>query len=627
MAKRLFIIFAAVAHTLLAQTDFRVFPYLQNPTQDTIVIIWFSEANIPGLITYAKNNEPAITVASTPALADALAYSNWERDTFFGGQAPAPPYRHQIRLTGLQPGTTYTYTVEQGTSSFSSSFKTTPESNSSIHFIVYADCETEPESTGQPVSWSDPTGRDPNRLYLLDQTLGYANNLAVMRSRHPDLIIIAGDLVESGGEQRDWDEFWRHITHADGEQSLAGRVPLLPAPGNHEYYEGPFLDGYNQPGSERAIDKFRTYFDLPTNGSPDPEQERRYYHIDYGPVTLIALDVANDSPHRSDRDTNFHLLGEEDPGGGHAPAFGPGSRQYAWLEEQLQEAQARSRFTFVTFHHVPYSVGPHGWPPGEGEGFDDQSGVPVRALTSLFMRYGVDAVFAGHDEMWERSEITGQEIGPDRLARDHAIHFYDVGIGGDGLRGPQEGLENPFQKFLVHKDVPEVWVGNRLIDGGKHYGHLEVEVMPLSDDRWQAVLTPVYIFPLFDTDGATYLGYERRVYRDVVTLISEPFPTEVAGRESALPSFFALHPPHPNPFNRTVLVRYSLPEPAKVELKIYNILGQPVRHLVARSKSAGNHHVEWDGRDDTGAVLPAGIYLIILRAGTFSVTVKAVLLR
>ncbi len=32
-------------------------------------------------------------------------------------------------------------------------------------------------------------------------------------------------------------------------------------------YEGPYLDRYNQPGSERAVKRFQTYFDSPTNNS------------------------------------------------------------------------------------------------------------------------------------------------------------------------------------------------------------------------------------------------------------------------------------------------------------------------------------------------------------------------
>ncbi len=39
------------------------------------------------------------------------------------------------------------------------------------------------------------------------------------------------------------------------------------------------------------------------------------------------------------------------------------------------------------------------------------------------------------------------EIAEDGIEQPHTVHFYDVGIGGDGLRGPQEGLINPQQKF------------------------------------------------------------------------------------------------------------------------------------------------------------------------------------
>ena len=280
-----------------------------------------------------------------------------------------------------------------------------------------------------------------------------------------------------------------------GRRVWPGKVPYLAAPGNHEYYQGPQLRGYDQPGSKRAIARFRTYFEFRANGAADPLQEGRYFRVDYGPITLIGLDVANGSPHQSERDTNFFLLGKGDPDGGRAPALSPGSAQHAWLEAELARAQRRSRFTFVLFHHVPYSVGPHGWPPGEGEEEDTQSAVPVRALTPLFLRYGVDAVLAGHDEIWEHSEIAGEEVGPNGLGRSHTVHFYDVGIGGDGLRGLQAGLVNPFQRFLAHRDAPEVWEEDVLVAGGKHYGHLEVDVLPLEDGRWQAVLKPVYIFP------------------------------------------------------------------------------------------------------------------------------------
>jgi hypothetical protein len=464
-------------------------------------------------------------------------------------------------------------------------------------------------------------------MYLLDQTVGYANNLAVIASRNPDLVAIAGDLVESGGEQRDWDEFWRHAGDVDGGSSLAGRVPLLASPGNHEYYEGPGLGRYDQPGSERAINRFRAYFEFPPNGSPDEEQEGRYFRLDYGPITLIGLDLANGSSHQSDGDTNFYLLGESDAGGGHAPAFGPDSRQYAWLEDQLREAQRRSRFTFVMFHHIPYSVGPHGWPAGDGSGLDNQSGVPVRVLTPLFMRYGVDAVLAGHDEIWERSEIEGTEILTDGTEGAHTIHVYDVGTGGDGLRGPQAGLENPHQAFIVHRDVPEVWDGEVLTEGGKHYGHLEVNVTPRLDGGWQAEMVPVYVFPLMSAEGAP-VGFERRVYDDVITLVAGDAETGVLDSAASVPRSLEIYQNYPNPFNSSTVLRFGLPREAEVELAVYDLAGQRVVELVRGRRAAGAYSLRWDGRDGRGRELATGVYLYRLRADAEVVaTRKMVLMR
>ena len=99
----------------------------------------------------------------------------------------------------------------------------------------------------------------------------------------------------------------------------------------------------------------------------------------------------------------------------------------------------------------------------------------------------------------------------------HRIHFYDVGIGGDGLRGPSEGFDNPYRQFLAHDDVPEVWNGKQLVSGGKHYGHLEVNVAQNAIGQWLAELTPVQVFPLLDSEGKV-TGWERRTYDDVVTI-------------------------------------------------------------------------------------------------------------
>jgi 3',5'-cyclic AMP phosphodiesterase CpdA len=537
--------FGAVALTVGCRVvQFRVDPYLQNPAPDAMTILWFSDDGTPGAVTVTGPDRTQ-TVASTPLLAKALCYHPDEIALLHGGTDPGLPYRHRVRITGLQPGTQYAYTVRQGRSDYTAHFRTAPAPDTPIRFIVYADCETEPESTGEARRWPEPHG-DRERRYPVDQTVGYAENVKVMKSRRPDFIAIAGDLVESGGEQRDWDEFWRH--NAGQLNDIASTTPILPAVGNHENYGGPDeRERFSTSAVRQALAKFRTYFEAPDNGAPVRAQQGRYYRIDYGPITLITIDSSNGLPHQSHRDTNFYLLGagELDDHGheGEAPDFNPGSQQYRWLERQLADAQVKSHFTFVQFHHAPYSVGPHGFPPGSAgnhHGEDNQSGVPLRVLTPLFMRYGVDAVFSGHCEMYEHSLLLGQEELPDGTMGEHEIHFYDIGIGGDGLRGPSRGEDgeqdfpgNEYQIFLAHLDAPERWDGQRLIAGGKHYGHLEVNVAVGDDGLWKAELLPVYVFPRMDHAG-NVSGWERRVYEDVAVLSrSSPRPATPTADRSA----------------------------------------------------------------------------------------------
>jgi len=509
--------------------DFRVRPYVQNPASDAITLIWFTDAATPGRVV-VSGPEGSRTLASAPKPAEALRYHPVELKKLPGGRDPGPPHKHRVRITGLQPRQTYHYTVTQGGSTFAAQFRTAPAADVPVRFIVYADCETEPESTGSARAWRRPFD-DRDRRYIADQTTGYAENLKVIASRRPDFICIAGDIVETGGEQRDWDEFWRH--NAGAYNDVAARIPILPALGNHDNYGGPNeLGGFGVAASRRAIEKYRTYFELPDNQIANAGHRGRYYRLDYGPVTLITLDSSNGLPHRSSRDTNVYMVGEgesdEQGHAGIAPDFNPGSPQYTWLIEQLADAQRKSRFTFVQFHHAPYSVGPHSFPPGSAgqkNGEDTQSGVPMRVLTPSFMRYGVDAVLCGHDEIYEHSLLEGDERLPDGHSVGHTIHFYDVGIGGDGLRGPSRGPDGTFrpdsrnehQVFLAHLNAPEKWEGKRLIDGGRHYGHLEVNVRADDDGGWQATLTPVYIFPLMDRAG-NLTGWERRTYADEITL-------------------------------------------------------------------------------------------------------------
>lgn len=610
------LVFSGISLTASGQEGFRLHPYLQNPAATSMTVIWFSETGNAGILLYKERDSSEFReVLSTPVPATALAYPEWEATMFFGGDPPAPPFRHRIRLENLDPSTTYEYRVVQDQDDYGASFRTAPGGDSAIRFIVYADSETEPESTGKFVEWIDQeTGL--RRPYMVDQTRGYRNNIQVIRERDPDLVIVAGDLVENGGEQRDWDEFWRHNAGGGPVAGLAGGVPILPALGNHEYYGGTSMGGWNQPASEIAVARYLSYFEVPANNSPVAGQEGRYYTLEYGPARFIVLDVNNNSPHQSADDTNFYQLGENDQGGGAAPDFLVGSRQYQWMEEQLARGQEEAHFTFVIMHHAPYTSGFHGLPPGFDTYQDPWSSVPVRQLTPVLMRYGVDAVFSGHDEIWERSEVLGTEITPDGAEVPHTIHFYDVGVGGDGLRSPYNTVENPNAAFIAHRDAPEVWVDSILVSGGKHYGHLEVEIKRPGGEGMQAILTPVYLLPIKDSTGEFSL-YGRKEYDDRVVLMGA---RDTSGVPSVLGTIdkdwgqpLLITNCFPNPFRNRIRIGCSIRGEGHVTFSICDMFGKVVHSGSFREKEPGSYQVTWDGSDGDGRPLPPGIYCLSFR--------------
>ena len=83
---------------------------------------------------------------------------------------------------------------------------------------------------------------------------------------------------------------------------------------------------------------------------------------------------------------------------------------------------------------------------------------------------------------------------------------------------------------------------------------------------------------------------------------------------ATLVSNYILYQNYPNPFNPTTTISYALPNSSKVELVIYNPLGQRVRTLVQGQQASGQHQVQWNGRDDKGNSVASGVYVYRLQA-------------
>jgi hypothetical protein len=106
-------------------------------------------------------------------------------------------------------------------------------------------------------------------------------------------------------------------------------------------------------------------------------------------------------------------------------------------------------------------------------------------------------------------------------------------------------------------------------------------------------------------------------------------PDNVTGvGASALPARFALHPNAPNPFNPATVITYDLPEQAAVRLRVFDVAGRLVRVLVADQQAeAGRNKVTWDGRDDTGRCVAAGVYFCRMDADAFRETMLMTLVK
>lgn len=210
-----------------------------------------------------------------------------------------------------------------------------------------------------------------------------------MLSHHPAFALIIGDLVGMGWEKDQWvNDFFGSM------RPLFSQVPLFPLPGNHD---------------RNAM----LYYEL--LALPKPYY---YYSFRAGDVEIFTLDTEHE--------------------------VGPGSKQYRWLESELQKSSAK--WKIVAHHYPPYSSDLDDYGTDLGD-------TAVRVLCPLYDRYNVDLVLSGHIHSYERTcpmrSGTITESGPVYIV---------IGGGGGDL---EQFLPNPPEFSLVRKSA-------------HHYGIVEV---------------------------------------------------------------------------------------------------------------------------------------------------------
>ena len=310
-------------------------PYLQQPTREGITIRWRTDVPTDTRLEYTASGAAQVLAKTDNILTT----------------------EHSITLTGLPSDSKFSYSV--GTS------QKLLTSGSDYHF-----------TTAPPVDTKRPVRFWAMGDFGASNTAKYTNNQREVRDQFlakkngpVDLWVWMGDNAYCCGTQA---EYQSQVFDFYGS-NIMGSMPILPSPGNHEYYAT----------GTAKVDRIIPYFDMftmPTQGEAGgvPSNNEAYYSVNYGPVHFISLDT----------------YGYDE---GKYPLADKRSLQYQWLEKDL--AANTSLWTVVFFHHPPYTKRSH---DSDGE----QELVAIRqTLVPLFDQHKVDLVLSGHSHIYERSYL------------------------------------------------------------------------------------------------------------------------------------------------------------------------------------------------------------------------------
>lgn len=127
------------------------------------------------------------------------------------------------------------------------------------------------------------------------------------------------------------------------------------------------------------------------------------------------------------------------------------------------------------------------------------------------------------------------------------------------------------------------------------------------------------------TPGTTFRYRLQDVdYAGKVTTHDDLIRTITTPDFKATPESFDLVGAYPNPFNPTTTISYSIPEQSIVTLTVLDIKGQELVTLQNDLQTAGNYKLQWNGKDQLGNPISAGVYFCRLHAGSSSQTIKMV---
>ncbi len=214
------------------------YPYLQDMRADRVTVVWVIPDLGEGTVLYSTGQ--GVLQGEQAQITEIPA-----RVTGLG----VPYYKYQTTLTGLRPGTEYSYRVLLDGGELAPPqdfrFRTAPAAPGPFTFLAFGD---------------SGTGLDPQRRLA-----------QLMFLEQPAFVIHTGDIAYENGS---FQEFRNN--HFSVYSPLMRRSTFFPCPGNHEY---------NTLG---ALPYLLLHAN-PTDGVPEPDRGR-YYSFDWGDVHFVSLD-------------------------------------------------------------------------------------------------------------------------------------------------------------------------------------------------------------------------------------------------------------------------------------------------------------------------------------------------
>jgi len=90
---------------------------------------------------------------------------------------------------------------------------------------------------------------------------------------------------------------------------------------------------------------------------------------------------------------------------------------------------------------------------------------------------------------------------------------------------------------------------------------------------------------------------------------------------------FKLGENYPNPFNPSTRISFTIGKETPVSLDVYSILGKHIKNIISGEFVPGNYQFTWDGSDQSGNIVAAGVYIYRLSTKYFTDSKKMILLK